>query len=71
MAVSPYLRICQFLCFFIAIMANTVLLYLIKIRAGASFGRYRIMMITFSIYAIIYATIEILTLPVSFKRAIM
>ncbi|CCD64057.1 Serpentine receptor class r-10 [Caenorhabditis elegans] len=64
MAVSPYLRICQFLCFFIAIMANTVLLYLIKIRAGASFGRYRIMMITFSIYAIIYATIEILTLPV-------
>ncbi|CAO4376249.1 unnamed protein product [Caenorhabditis nigoni] len=64
MAVSPYLRICQFTCFFIAIIANTVLLYLIKIRAGSSFGRYRIMMISFSVYAIIYATIEILTLPV-------
>ncbi|ULT85997.1 hypothetical protein L3Y34_005997 [Caenorhabditis briggsae] len=64
MAVSPYLRICQFSCFFIAIIANTVLLYLIKIRAGSSFGRYRIMMISFSLYAIIYATIEILTLPV-------
>ncbi|EGT45182.1 hypothetical protein CAEBREN_22602 [Caenorhabditis brenneri] len=64
MAVSPYLRTCQFLCFFVAIFANSLLLYLMKIRAGSSLGRYRIMMVSFSIYALIYATIEILTLPV-------
>ncbi|CAL2042751.1 unnamed protein product [Caenorhabditis brenneri] len=64
MAVSPYLLAGELLCFFIAISANTLLLYLIKTRAGSSFGRYRIMMISFSLYAIFYTTVETLTLPV-------
>ncbi|EFO87675.1 CRE-STR-129 protein [Caenorhabditis remanei] len=64
MAVTPLLRIIQFTAFTIAISANTLLLYLIKIRAGSSFGSYRVMMISFSIYAIIYSIIEIFTMPV-------
>nr|pir hypothetical protein F58G4.5 - Caenorhabditis elegans [Caenorhabditis elegans] len=64
MAVTPLLRICQLSAFSIATTANLLLLYLIKVRAGNSFGRYRVLMVSFSIYAIIYAFIEILTMPV-------
>ncbi|EGT34090.1 hypothetical protein CAEBREN_15900 [Caenorhabditis brenneri] len=64
MAVSPYLLVGELLCFFVALSANSLLLYLIKTRAGSSFGRYRIMMISFSLYAIFYTTVETLTLPV-------
>ncbi|EFO91220.1 hypothetical protein CRE_03419 [Caenorhabditis remanei] len=64
MTVSKYVPIGQHICFLIAILANSLLLYLIKIRAGTAFGRYRIMMICFSVYSIFYATVETLTLPV-------
>ncbi|UMM31758.1 hypothetical protein L5515_005825 [Caenorhabditis briggsae] len=64
MAVTPLLRICQFSAFSIAVSANLLLLYLIKMRAGTSFGSYQVMMISFLMYAIVYAFIEILTMPV-------
>ena len=68
MTVSKYVPIGQHICFLIAILANSLLLYLIKIRAGTAFGRYRIMMICFSVYSIFYATVETLTLPVKWLR---
>ncbi|EGT45179.1 hypothetical protein CAEBREN_16874 [Caenorhabditis brenneri] len=64
MPVSKFISIGQHICFLTAVIANSLLLYLIKIRAGSSFGRYRIMMICFSLYSIFYATVETLTLPV-------
>ncbi|PIC22472.1 hypothetical protein B9Z55_016517 [Caenorhabditis nigoni] len=66
MAVPVYLHIVQYCAFVIAIISNCLLLHLIRMRAGASFGRYRILMISFSIYAIVYANIEIFTLPVMY-----
>ncbi|EGT45191.1 hypothetical protein CAEBREN_01112 [Caenorhabditis brenneri] len=64
MTVSLLVPIGQHICFVIAVLANSLLLYLVKIRAGLHFGRYRIMMICFSVYSIFYATVETLTLPV-------
>ncbi|CAL2042752.1 unnamed protein product [Caenorhabditis brenneri] len=64
MTVSLLVPIGQHVCFVIAVLANSLLLYLIKIRAGSHFGRYRVMMICFSVYSIFYATVETLTLPV-------
>ncbi|CAR99606.1 Protein CBG26876 [Caenorhabditis briggsae] len=66
MAVPVYLHIVQYCAFVIAIVSNCLLLHLIRMRAGASFGRYRVLMISFSIYAIVYANIEIFTLPVMY-----
>lgn len=63
MAVPFYLHACQYCAYVIAMIANFLLLHLIKVRAGASFGKYRILMMSLAMYAIFYANIEILTLP--------
>ncbi|CAL2042749.1 unnamed protein product [Caenorhabditis brenneri] len=68
MAVPIYLHICQYCAYVIAIVSNCLLLHLIRMRAGNSFGRYRVLMISFSIYAILYANIEIFTLPVMYMQ---
>ncbi|EFO87727.1 hypothetical protein CRE_05689 [Caenorhabditis remanei] len=68
MAVPFYLHICQYCAYFIATVTNCLLLHLIQRRAGSTFGRYRVLMISFSIYAIVYANIEILTLPVMYVQ---
>ncbi|EFO91208.1 hypothetical protein CRE_03418 [Caenorhabditis remanei] len=64
MCVPIYIPIGQHIGFFVALLTNSLLLYLIKTRAGNSFERYRVMMICFSVYSIFYATVETLTLPV-------
>uniref|UniRef100_A0A1I7U2K0 Serpentine receptor class r-10 n=1 Tax=Caenorhabditis tropicalis TaxID=1561998 RepID=A0A1I7U2K0_9PELO len=66
MAVPLYLHICQYVAYIIAIASNCLLLHLIRMRAGSSFGKYRILMISFSIYSLVYANVEILALPVMY-----
>ncbi|KAF1748483.1 hypothetical protein GCK72_024950 [Caenorhabditis remanei] len=47
---------------------NSVLLFLLYYRANPKFGRYRILMIVFSLSALWYSIIEVLTLPVMFSK---
>lgn len=46
-------------------------LYLLYTRAGSCFGRYRILMIVFSFYAMSYSFIEVLTLPVRIRQLLV
>ncbi|CAP21593.1 Protein CBR-STR-124, partial [Caenorhabditis briggsae] len=45
-------------------LINALLLYLLCFQASNNFGRYRILMIVFSIFAMIYSLIEVVTFPV-------
>ncbi|CAO4386142.1 unnamed protein product [Caenorhabditis nigoni] len=51
-----------------ALFINVVLLYLLYFRANTSFGRYRVLMMVFPVFAMVYSLIEILTLPIMFCK---
>ncbi|CAA90675.1 Serpentine receptor class r-10 [Caenorhabditis elegans] len=51
-----------------SIVLNALLLHLLFHKASSSFGRYKILMISFSIFAIFYSIVDVLTLPVIFAK---
>ncbi|CAL2050797.1 unnamed protein product [Caenorhabditis brenneri] len=51
-----------------SLVFNSVLLVLLCIKANSNYGRYRILMVAFSLFAVWYSIIEILTLPVMFCK---
>ncbi|EFO87231.1 hypothetical protein CRE_07931 [Caenorhabditis remanei] len=64
MGAPLYISISQHIGFFVSLLTNSLLLYLIKTRAGKLFGRYRVLMICFCVYCLFYATVETLASPV-------
>ncbi|EFP10232.1 hypothetical protein CRE_24114 [Caenorhabditis remanei] len=68
MDVEKIIQIIQYAAFVSAQLINVVLLYLLFFRASSSFGRYRVLMIVFSMFAMVYSLIEVLTFPVMFCK---
>ncbi|UMM42738.1 hypothetical protein L5515_018449 [Caenorhabditis briggsae] len=68
MNVEKLVQYIQYGGFVSAQVINVTLLYLLYFRANSSFGRYRVLMMVFSIFAMVYSLIEILTLPVMFCK---
>ncbi|EFO94877.1 hypothetical protein CRE_08974 [Caenorhabditis remanei] len=57
------IHIIQFISFLVSQFTNAVLLYLIYTKTQKTFGQYRYLMVAFSIYAIIYNYVDLLTQP--------
>ncbi|CAI5451734.1 unnamed protein product [Caenorhabditis angaria] len=64
MSLPYYYRLSEYVAFVGAVLMNSSLLYLLVTKAGASFGRYRIFMITFCLYTMVYSFIVVLAQPV-------
>ncbi|EFO91199.1 hypothetical protein CRE_03415 [Caenorhabditis remanei] len=64
MGAPLYIAISQHIGFFVSLLTNSLLLYLIITQAGKLFGRYRVLMICFCVYCLFYAILEMLTAPV-------
>ncbi|EFO91206.1 hypothetical protein CRE_03417 [Caenorhabditis remanei] len=64
MGAPLYIPIVQHIGFLVSLLTNSLLLYLIKTRSGKLFGRYRVLMICFCVYCLLYAILEMLTSPV-------
>ncbi|CAB3398748.1 unnamed protein product [Caenorhabditis bovis] len=58
------LQLIHYIAFVGAQLTNSLCLYLIYAKSCANFGRYRVMMIMFNVYSMIYALVHLLTQPV-------
>ncbi|CAP21592.2 Protein CBR-STR-123 [Caenorhabditis briggsae] len=58
----------QYFGFLGSLVLNSFLLFLLHTRAHRNFGKYRILMIVFCLFAIVYSLVEVLTLPVMFVK---
>ncbi|EGT38700.1 hypothetical protein CAEBREN_13310 [Caenorhabditis brenneri] len=58
-----WLHVIHYAGFLFAQITNSILVYLIIMKAGKLFGSYRYVMCTFAMYSLIYAWIEVATQP--------
>lgn len=59
-----FFKISQFFGFILTEILNILLLYLIFTKASTRFGSYKYLMISYAVYSLIYALVEILTQPI-------
>ncbi|EGT44075.1 hypothetical protein CAEBREN_10425 [Caenorhabditis brenneri] len=59
-----FLQISQYVGFFSTEVTNTVLLWLIITKSSRSFGSYKYIMMSYAVFSIVYAVVEIMTRPV-------
>ncbi|CAL2043953.1 unnamed protein product [Caenorhabditis brenneri] len=59
-----FLQISQYVGFFSTEVTNIVLLWLIITKSSRSFGSYKYIMMSYAVFSIVYAVVEIMTRPV-------